>query len=323
MINSGHPKQYPPGLRPYVIQVGDTLYKLAKQLNVPVKVIKSLNPIINPGKLTAGESLCIPVQGTYVPYLQGRYYIVVQNNSLCSISKFLNISLNVLMEVNPNIDPHTILVNEVICIPVGAPTACCIEGTTVYTIHPGDVLYLIAQKFNVTVEEVLRTNPTLNPNFLCVGQNICIPLKWELHFNERFNISFRYPADWWILEQEEGEPVRCEGEEGFFEIVSIPISADKSVEIKPVEDVCRAYIDKGSEVFGTNPQLEKTTIDGQEACFILPTNEQDYEKRGIAALIIRYPKVIYVSEVPCGYVMLYSEDNYIKALASTMKFVKK
>lgn len=52
----------------------------------------------------------------------------------------------------------------------------CPDFTVSYIIKPGDTLYNISLQYNVTVKEILKINPFLNPYNLLVGQKICIPL---------------------------------------------------------------------------------------------------------------------------------------------------
>ncbi|MBM7614062.1 LysM peptidoglycan-binding domain-containing protein [Alkaliphilus hydrothermalis] len=51
----------------------------------------------------------------------------------------------------------------------------CPPGTVPYMIRPGDTFYRIAMQFNTTVAALVSANPTVNPNYLFVGQQICIP----------------------------------------------------------------------------------------------------------------------------------------------------
>ncbi|SJZ77271.1 LysM peptidoglycan-binding domain-containing protein [Garciella nitratireducens] len=51
----------------------------------------------------------------------------------------------------------------------------CPSGTIRYTIVAGDTLYNLARKFNTTVQAIMAVNPNINPNFLQIGQVICIP----------------------------------------------------------------------------------------------------------------------------------------------------
>ena len=45
----------------------------------------------------------------------------------------------------------------------------------VYIIQPGDTLSYIASRFDVTVDELMTANPSVNPNLLSEGQEIVIP----------------------------------------------------------------------------------------------------------------------------------------------------
>ena len=48
-------------------------------------------------------------------------------------------------------------------------------GGQIYTIRSGDTIYSLAQRFQVSVTEILNANPGLNPNAMQIGQRICIP----------------------------------------------------------------------------------------------------------------------------------------------------
>ena len=48
-------------------------------------------------------------------------------------------------------------------------------GGPVYIVQPGDTLSFIASRFNVTINDLVAANPTLDPNLLSQGQQIVIP----------------------------------------------------------------------------------------------------------------------------------------------------
>jgi len=48
-------------------------------------------------------------------------------------------------------------------------------GGPVYIVQPGDTLSYIASRFNVTVDELLAANPSVDPNLLAQGQQVVIP----------------------------------------------------------------------------------------------------------------------------------------------------
>jgi murein DD-endopeptidase MepM/ murein hydrolase activator NlpD len=49
------------------------------------------------------------------------------------------------------------------------------ESGPVYIVQPGDTLSLIASRFNVTLNDLLAANPSVDPNVLSQGQEIVIP----------------------------------------------------------------------------------------------------------------------------------------------------
>lgn len=51
----------------------------------------------------------------------------------------------------------------------------CPNGSFSYTIRSGDTLYLLARRYNTTVEAIMRINPGIEPENLQIGQIICIP----------------------------------------------------------------------------------------------------------------------------------------------------
>ncbi|MBE3577690.1 MAG: LysM peptidoglycan-binding domain-containing protein, partial [Limnochordales bacterium] len=59
--------------------------------------------------------------------------------------------------------------------PFTAQQAPSCPGGTIYVIRAGDTLFRLAQRFNTTVDAILRANPGLDPNRLVIGQQICIP----------------------------------------------------------------------------------------------------------------------------------------------------
>ena len=51
----------------------------------------------------------------------------------------------------------------------------CPTGSFAYTIKSGDTLFVLASRFNTTVQAITAINPGINPNNLQIGQVICIP----------------------------------------------------------------------------------------------------------------------------------------------------
>ena len=49
-------------------------------------------------------------------------------------------------------------------------------GGQPYVIRAGDTFFSLARRFNITVDELIRANPAVNPDELVIGQTICIPV---------------------------------------------------------------------------------------------------------------------------------------------------
>ena len=165
----------PRGSFSYVIKSGDTLYKLAITYDTTVEAIMRINPGVNPNNLQIGQRICIPEGGTPTECPIGTFaYTIKAGDTLYKLAIEYNTTVEAIMRVNPGIDPNNLRIGQIICIPEGVtpPPEC--DGM-LYTVKPGDTMYGIAQMFNISVAELLRANPGVDPNNLRVGQKICIP----------------------------------------------------------------------------------------------------------------------------------------------------
>ena len=97
-------------------------------------------------------------------------YVVKQGDTLYNIAYRFNVSVSGLMASNPGIDAYNLRIGQTLCIQV------CPPDHTVRTVQPGDTLYKIAQAHHVSLSEILASNPGINPDYLVIGQRICIPL---------------------------------------------------------------------------------------------------------------------------------------------------
>jgi LysM repeat protein len=129
----------------------------------------------------------------------GATYTVKANDTLSSIASLLGVSLEDLMAANPGVDSSSLSIGQVLVVPQGGepqptpaaepteepddptPTTEPEPVTTpsslgqTYTVQSGDIPVTIAERFGITVEELLAANPGIDPRGLQVGDVLIIP----------------------------------------------------------------------------------------------------------------------------------------------------
>ena len=104
-------------------------------------------------------------------------YTIKSGDTLYKLAITYRTTVEAIMALNPGINPNNLQIGQKICIPgsVTPPPKVCPTGSFAYTIKSGDTLYLLAIRYNTTVEAIVALNPGINPNNLQIGQVICIP----------------------------------------------------------------------------------------------------------------------------------------------------
>ncbi len=167
----------PSGSFAYTIKSGDTLFQLARKYNTTVAAIIAINPGIDPNNLKIGQVICIPKAAPTPSCPNGTLYTIKCGDTLFELSKKFNVSVEAIIKANPGIEPENLQIGQVICIPGKSPTPpvpSCPNGF-LYTIRSGDTLFFLSQRFNVSVQAIIKANPGIEPENLQIGQVICIP----------------------------------------------------------------------------------------------------------------------------------------------------
>lgn len=156
----------------YVVKKGDSLYSIANKLGVSVEALKASNGISG-NLINVGQVLTIPGNNMVTP---GNYlvYTVKKGDSLWSIAGNYGVSVNDLVEFN-NLGTTFLQVGQQLLIPVvgnGIDNNNSLGIT--YIVKPGDTLWNIAKKYNVSVSELKNAN-NLFSNMLSIGQELIIP----------------------------------------------------------------------------------------------------------------------------------------------------
>ncbi|HQD39675.1 MAG: LysM peptidoglycan-binding domain-containing protein [Firmicutes bacterium] len=167
-----------PGFWNYTVRPGDTIYLLAQRFGVPASEIQLANnswSAIYPGQIIVIPPGRTAPQNPAPPAAGGQVYTVRYGDSLFLISQRFGVSIADLRAAN-NIWDDNLMVGQQLVIPNGGtstpqPPA---GGSQVYTVKYGDSLYLISQRFGVSIAELRAANNIWDDN-LMVGQQLVIP----------------------------------------------------------------------------------------------------------------------------------------------------
>ena len=151
----------------YTVKKGDTLYKIAQANNTTVEELKRINGLTT-NILSIGQVLKLPSnESAESPSVdEGISYTVQKGDSLYSIAKKYNVTIDELKELN-NLTSNLLSIGQVLLIPSSTPLE------TTYTVQKGDSLYSIAKKYNTSVDKLKELN-SLTSNMLSIGQILII-----------------------------------------------------------------------------------------------------------------------------------------------------
>jgi LysM repeat protein len=145
-------------------------------------------PNITPSATPSG--LITPTAFSEGPTGDGCTYTVQPDNTLFSIARNNNITLDQLRAANPEVVGDLLQIGQVLNIPgcgeglddagnpIAPPTSTAAvnsSGQTIHVVQSGETLVRIARQYGVTVQDIVNANNLANPNLLDVGQELIIP----------------------------------------------------------------------------------------------------------------------------------------------------
>ena len=153
-------------MQTYTVQSGDTLYGISKQFGVSVDELKRINNLTS-NTITKGEILKIPSTVTTIDY------VVKKGDSLYSIAKRYNTTVKDITRLN-NLTSNNLTVGQLLIIAIDDNATSTPTTYKDYVVKKGDSLYSIANKNNITVDELKKIN-NLTSNMLSIGQVLKLP----------------------------------------------------------------------------------------------------------------------------------------------------
>ena len=153
----------------YIVKRGDTLYSIARDNNISVAELKKINNITN-NTIYIGQELYLKNKIVEEePNVNDDIYVVKKGDTLYSISKKLNISIDTLKALN-KLNTNEIYVGQQLILSNDKNT----EEYDVYTVKKGDSLWSISKKYDISVKELIELN-NLNNLTLQINQKLKVP----------------------------------------------------------------------------------------------------------------------------------------------------
>lgn len=156
----------------YIVKKGDSLWSIASKNNTTVDNIKKLNNLSS-NNLSVGQVLKLSYDTENEDIKESNIYTVKKGDSLWLIANKYGTTVDELKNIN-NLKSTTLSIGQTLIIPEKKESTSKIS----YVVKKGDSLWLIANKYDTTVEKIKSTN-NLKSNTLSIGQVLVIPSSSE------------------------------------------------------------------------------------------------------------------------------------------------
>lgn len=156
----------------YIVKKGDSLWSIASKNNTTVDNIKKLNNLSS-NNLSVGQVLKLSYDTENEDIKESNIYTVKKGDSLWLIANKYGTTVDKLKNAN-DLKSNTLSIGQTLIIPEKKESTSKIS----YVVKKGDSLWLIANKYDTTVEKIKSTN-NLKGNTLSIGQVLVIPSSSE------------------------------------------------------------------------------------------------------------------------------------------------
>jgi peptidoglycan-N-acetylglucosamine deacetylase len=134
----------------YIVQPGDTMFRIATRYNTTVAALAQLNGIVNANIIRVGQRLIVPVPGGSPPP-------------------------TVVPPVPTLPGPTPVLVTPTLGAPVPTVVPPTAAPARLHTVQAGENLYRISLRYGVSMRALIQANGIADANRIFVGQRLTIP----------------------------------------------------------------------------------------------------------------------------------------------------
>lgn len=135
---------------------------------------------------------------------------------------------------------------------------------------------------------------------------------WVAYTSEAYRVSLEHPAGWGAIP---GYEERRGGPDGF---VQLSAMSDAGLSLR---EACGLEAEHKLQPYGSEPQVDFLEVQGQEACRILPSDDQPADMEYQAALIVRYPTPVQIASDIYHYVVLWADLGHIDQIGQGLRLL--
>ncbi|MGQ9621958.1 MAG: LysM peptidoglycan-binding domain-containing protein [Candidatus Caldatribacteriaceae bacterium] len=197
----------PQGSILYEVRQGDTLWKVAREFKVPLRLLFEANGLAEKSVLQVGQKIVIPLSergAIATPTRDARsdegqsqtFHVVCQGDSLWRVARQYGVDMRSLMRAN-NLNEKSILqVGMRLVIPgrtSTAPSGASAAVYDTYTVQRGDTLRSISRRLGISLKGLLQANGLKENTTLRIGQRLRVPSRGGTTSSSRNQSGFIWP----------------------------------------------------------------------------------------------------------------------------------
>lgn len=202
----------------HVVAEKETLYGLSKKYNVSVEAIQNANPILASG-LQVGQELIIPQSASNLPKTEitvaaKTTHLVVAKESLFSIARQYNVSVQDLENINKELLQNGLQIGQTIAIPnkrktLDGKVRVINQETVFHVVEPKETKFSISKKYGITIDQLESQNPEII-NGLIVGNKLAINTKEIKPANESEELMLALAEKQVVVEKTKAKTVEID-----------------------------------------------------------------------------------------------------------------
>ncbi|MRX67308.1 LysM domain-containing protein [Flavobacterium resistens] len=203
----------------HIVEEKETLYGLSKKYKVSQEALQEANKEILAGGLQVGQELIIPQNASNLSKTENTNtskasHLVVAKESLFSIARQYNVSVQDLENENKELLQNGLQIGQTILIPNKRKT---LDGrvrvinkeTIFHVVEPKETKFSIAKKYGISIDQLESQNPEI-VNGLIIGNKLAINTKEIKPANESEELMLALAEKQVVVEKTKAKTVELE-----------------------------------------------------------------------------------------------------------------